>query len=504
MVQSISGQCSLRRVAVIAARRPGSLERVLHSYRAHARERGRELELLVVDAAGDDESLRATEAVVAANAGDDVAVFLLTREDKQQLTRELARRGIDHALLEFALFGARDSDLAPPGANRNAALLACAGMPFLCGDDDNPCVPAPAPGAAAGLVARADDPTDLTFASSLAEALAARDAGPGLLEAHEQALGASLGELETELGPARVVQQGAHPWFVDKLAHRDARVIATATGFRGDAATSSPLYLLAADRRGHGGHLDSEALYRAAWAERCLTRSAAQLTIGDGHGWLPGVVGYDGSALVPPFFPLFRGEGQVFGATIRHGMRSYVAYLPITVEHAPEPRRPGFVRGDVERAATSSPTAHLVELLIARHRPDIDGDDDANLVALGDHLGELGRLPAAEFTALARDARDRRRRLVETSLARALDRRRGAPAWWAADVQLFLRASRTSVGDDWYGVPDEYRQSPGVPDAMRELQGHVASFGALLGQWPSAVQCARELDPESRRGRRPA
>jgi len=403
--------------------------------------------------------------------------------------------GVDPSLARFALL-ATDAPGAAYGANRNVALLACAGRPFLSVDDDMGGWLGEAPNAEPGITVADGDPTDFHFYADARDASGAVPrVGRSLLEAHERVLGRSAADLVSAAGPqaSRPSQQAVS---ARKVA-AGARVVATWTGFAGDVATPNALLYLAQVGAARERLLRDEAGFEAAWRGRQVVRSARRLSIADGAVWTTGAAAYDARAMLPPFLPWLRGEGLIWGATVRACDPGVVAFLREVVPHVPCGERAAHPEG-LASYADEFPVAKLLHHLTMTRATALPAlPSSQRLRALGEQLCELASVSVGAFAELVQRHRRGHDQAVQSTLSRLLNQYGERPAFWAAHVQRYLQRCRSRAGLGAYDVPSDLCQRFGAERGRELCRDVVARYGRLLVAWPDLWGAAREIGPEA-------
>jgi hypothetical protein len=426
------------------------------------------LEIVVFDDSDAPSATRALLDDLARSAPAGVSLLLATRADRRQLVEALASSADEARVLEHALLGGAFASRY--GAVRNAIALELSGHAFLSLDDDMSARAFRAPGTA-----------DVTFASSVAPATRAGDPTELWFFADERGPRACAERVAIDL-------LGAH----EALLARDD-VAATWTGFYGHCGTPSPFLFLAAeglsfDRLARdGASVDAfDALARSGQ----ILRAVPSPTIARGGFWTPGTAAY-GADAAPPFLPVLRGEGLVFGAAVAACMPRVLGYVPVVVEHRSRARA-GLAPGDFERAAHQRSLAPIVAGLLHLVAHTVRAADGArpDPVRVGRALVALADEPSSFVEAVRMLQRARTAAMVGRLRERlARDGARCAPFGEAA--ARFLRAAE-SAGDGVL-VPHDLAAEIGDADPVAAMRDVVASYGRLLVVWERLHDRARAL-----------
>lgn len=480
---------------VLTRDRPASLLRSLEGFLANARRHGRRPDFVIVDdSPGADTRERTLDGLRRLAGRFGAKVRYAGPGEKDRFAVDLSRRsGVPLRLVRFAL--RNDAGISwTCGANHNALSLHCAGQIFTSTDDDIYCRPAPLSRQERDLqLLSGPEPTQFAFFASKDEAAAAlAEVDLDVLGVHEQLLGRGVGGCLARLGPdagARVDFDGMDGRFLS-LLDPDAAVRITQLGLYGDSGMGSPLYYLMLRGDSRERLLRSPETY-ARWQSRQIMRGVSCPTISDGAYLMAYALGRDNRAPLPPFFPVFRNDDGVFGATLRLCQPGgFIGHLPVGLWHEPEqPRR--FPPDAMHRGAGQ---AHGTDVLLAClglfRAPLREGP--ARMDLLGRFLREMGQWPIADFE------REVQQQLVQARCARMehledlLARHDASPACWAADVRLHVQALRESLARPSSFFPADLTGRP--LRARRVLmQELVGSFGELLRAWPAIWAAARAL-----------
>ncbi|MFO0633731.1 MAG: hypothetical protein U0168_12845 [Nannocystaceae bacterium] len=384
------------------------------------------------------------------------------------LVDALAAAGCDRALLEFALADPWGFGLTP-GANRNVVQLLTLGRRVLTVDDDIEPRLARPPQAdcqrGGEPEVRRDDASEFWFF---------RDAAEG------HAL------IDDDADPIAAITDG---FDLDPGAGAPA-VCASWLGMSGDGGSPNGLYWLVQ----HGPSRERLMVdYDAMRASGRLMRSVTRPTVTFGAAWTPAVVAYDHQRLLPPFLPMLRGQGLVWGATVSVGGAWSLVRMPGALEHRMDQPR----ATDPElalRSIASMATAAFVQLALGRAaEPSAAIEPSTALANAAARLREISR-DTATFTAFARNLVTARCKALVGNLDALRERHRGLPATWAADVAAARVALLWQRDDAAAWVPYDLadRDEPG--ELLRRV---IQRFAELLLAWPQIVAAARASTLES-------
>ncbi len=484
---------TLDRVAVLTNNRTASLARCIRSYREHY---GADIEIVVFDDSADDVT-RAENRRAAAQAGAGGRILYAGLEEKRQFVTELAARsGVEEDVIGAAVTEFDDRTFHT-GANRNAVLLDATGGAVLMVDDDTTARAVHAPDAAEGLrLSSRREPWSFHFFSDVEEALAAADwQDVDLLDWHRRFLGKSLAACAFGAAAQRepvslyadaLDLNDADATMVDAFSRGRGRVAVTSVGLAGDSGMGVSLNFLWLHGSERERLLEKYESYRAT---RAVHRYADAATI-SGTGFLMTThVAFDVRGIIPPFSPVLRNEDGAFGKMLRTcAPDSYIAYLPLAVEHAPaEARAADF---DQFRHAISRVRANnIVRDLADTYEPSPGVADPAmRLSAFGRYLIALGTMPPADFDAVARyHVMVGVGRRID-ALTRSIDEYGGQPAFWAEDCAEIAKEGIRALTEDEIAVDDVAGATP--DERHRGFQRLLYRFGRVIDVWPALLNAA--------------
>jgi hypothetical protein len=193
-------------------------------------------------------------------------------------------------------------------------------------------------------------------------------------------------------------------------------------------------------------------------------------------------VGLDAREMLPPFFPIFRCEDNIYGTMLRRcRSRDWIAHLPVALVHDPgEPRRSAGIAESVSGIGT--PMAVFVQAL-TEDAPSADLEGPDALRSLGEWLREAARDPGLPSRLHAIEVGTLRDRLED--VRRCRETHAESPPWWHRDLAAYA-AALAARAEECDGLAAEVA----THEEMRVL---LDRYGAVLSVWPEVWQAAREL-----------
>lgn len=487
----------IRTLAVVTRDRVAESERCLDSYLRSCRQHGRKIDFLLLDDSESAETQQSYQQMLAGlQARYERPVRYAGKAEKRRFAAELQRVSqLPQDTIEFAL-GDPEGIGHTTGANRNWMLLATVGQLALCADDDTVCQVAPSPQQEPGLTLGAGyDAAELwpmPDAAAVAERVSIEDRD--IVALHEGLLGKDLASCiadtagEAEVGPT--VDR-----FIEVIESGEGRVGLTWTGGYGDSGISYPAYCLVPSDAVRPHLLRSEEGYRAAIASRQILRFSRRSTA-LWRSLLPTqLIGLDNRELLPPYFPVLRGQDLIFAAVFRFAFDSRcVGYLPWMVAHSPLRQRtnePDSIWQCAGVVRLYSILLRCIGSVVGQRGPQ--HDPRAKLKSLGSHLSELGSLPGRDFIEFLRVQLWQAASQSALVLDRMLSAHRDAPHYWLTDVQRYLNTQREAMRRPEYVLPHELRGHGDDEQRRIKTQRLLHRFGELLQAWPTLVDAAQTL-----------
>lgn len=510
--------------------RPEALRRALATFGRDLAESGRGVDVLVAGGATDGSGEHSVAVAREAEARWGVRVRCAGVEDARRFAFAVAAEaGVPPEVALRALVP-EDGATFAAGTGRNLLLLDAAGRCSLQVDDDTICdLRAAPPGAGDLLALRSfEDPAEMWFGEAAAgppgggavHASRGAQSTPGagreeLDEApmdasregawrdhtaiHERLLGRSAGALvAAAAAEGKLELRRASARLFERIAG-GAGVVCTQLGVRGDPAIGAMGWLLTLPEPSRGRLLASERLYREVITSRRLARAVTDPTLTELERCMTVTIGLDGRDVLPPFPPLYRNEDGLFGAALavcRPG--AVLGHLPFTVAHEPVDARAAPFDAVFEQAGRLGMNDVIAGLAAASRREVDTGSAGAAVSTLGDSLSKWGRLPARELFErlwwMLAESLARRLARIEALLREA----RGAPSFWAADLERLADVIRERAEDPGRAVPLEHGDRRAL-DAGRELaRRRITEYGQLLACWPAMWDAARRLRESGR------
>jgi hypothetical protein len=387
------------------------------------------------------------------------------------------------------------------GLARNICLLFSVGRRAIVMDDDVICAAVASPLQHEGL-AFDDAEREVEFYSSEQDILnRARRMDFDPLTGHASCLGLTMAQAINRLGIDALQAsdlEGAKAAYLD-LWDADSPVLMTQSGTLGDPGTVGTQWIYSLS-----GASAQRALQAPGGLEGALSNR---------HYWLgqprpmfskmaviSQVTGLDNSRLLPPYFPVFRGEDYLFGAMteLLHPRATTLDY-PWSVPHFPLEQRSG---NPAPPPVTGRGNINLGKYVTDRTLYRTGISVETRLVGLSQLVRELAETSDSGLLALFRTEVAENQGAQAQRLAARLQDGSPRPATWQAWLQQSignLNASMQSVTrpQDLPRVPDNL----GDQAILDEFRGHATGFAGSLAKWPAIRSAAHSTTENLLSGR---
>ncbi|HET58016.1 MAG TPA: hypothetical protein ENN35_06195 [Deltaproteobacteria bacterium] len=487
--------------------RPALLGRSVESFVANARRYGRNPDCIMFDDSRRGESRTgAMAALGAAEKKYGIRAYYASRDTLSGFAAaliELTRaEGVPPDVVDFSLFDPEGCGLTY-GAARNAVQLAAAGSMYMSSDDDMLCAAAlPYEGDGGLELASMVDLNEIYFFEDRQSLLnSIKTSEEDVIGRHESLLGRSVAAcLEGVAG--QVYLERADQEFLEIITSGPACVAATAAGTFGDSGMGSPRTVFTLREEARERLVESETRYRSAFVSREILQVLRRPTITSGP-FFPGMnIGLDNRTVLPPFFPVLRGEDFIFAHTLRSCVpRGLIGFPAVAVAHDPGDVR-SFLPGEAFNIALNM--SEILFLAIqSRQRIQGSSSENRQMQAAGAYLEELGELDPVDFENHLRNIWLASISFKIGYLEQSLAFYHEHPRFWADDIKKYIHSLEHFALHGQVTVPRDLL--PGrTPEEARALgQKLIGRFGELLRWWPVIWNAARRMNEEGRGLARP-
>jgi hypothetical protein len=482
-------------IAIITANRVEPCMRALRGLADNVLEHSRTVTFrLMDDSLSPETQARYRDELVSYSGKLGLSLRYAGRLEKELYISQLAKLGIEPGTARFALLGEDNDGLGTFGANRNCVLLDTVGECVLNIDDDVVCRSILHPHDSSQLrICGHLFPRDMWFFRERQEVL---DQLPwnsvDILREHEQLLGESVGDLLLRYRTGSTVElEDTCNHLLMEVLSGDATVSITMGGVAGDSGGHSALLLLNSLGTTKANLLTSRSAYDTAMSSREVLSVAKGYTISHGTFCHTLNIGLDNCDVLPPFFPIARGEDVTFGFTAMHCFSGcFSGHLPVALLHDAEL---GRVYDNIPKCRMN----HLIGFLISSCQVPRGTDRSQALRLTGRFLQELATASDKEFW-------DQTFRFAATNQANwlrsysmLLSAFDDYPPHWRKDMQDCHSGWAALLEDPFFGIPVEYRERYPLDAAKNKTRDIVMKTGKLLCAWPEMLAAAQYLKSKS-------
>ncbi|MDP5063376.1 MAG: hypothetical protein NWQ24_01750 [Haliea sp.] len=493
------------RVFIITCDRPAAVERLLESLLRNGKLARHEGLYLIDDSRLAESRVANRELVAGFNTRSPVDMrYVGEAAQSAMLEGLIARQPAAEHGLRFLLDPAQWTGHKTYGRSRTLCLLFSVGYRAIVMDDDVLCQALLPPVAEEGLAIAGGASRQAAFFADreeLARAAVPADFDP--LSGHASLLGRTVGAVVEAVSPGGMAAQqlqGVNASLASVL-DAGAPILVTQSGSWGDPGTASPHWVVSLGDTSVVRLLEQEASLVDIVEKRCNWLGSPRLSLIK-MASMSQMTGLDNSALLPPYFPAFRGEDRLFGAMVEaiHHRAAALEY-PWCVPHLPMEERHLSIR---EPMAATGGIA-----LFARYLTDhIDYKDASDPLLRLRHVAEDARRIAArsdrdlllDFRTEVAQSQAGQLRMILDQQQKAVRLGSGA---WQAYLQRALNEMQALIAE---------QQSPttmhGVPAGSSELgllqcfRDYANGFADALEHWAvvreASVAVAAQLELEGK------
>ena len=480
-------------VFIITCDRPVALERLLESMLHNASLSGHH-EVVVVDDSRDAANAEKNRELVErfVSTTPTKGSYFGAAEQSQMLHQLVAAQPENESAMRFLLDRTRWSNYKSYGLARSWCLLLSVGNRCIVMDDDVLCsaLLAPVPQSGLGFT------NGMRDAAFYAEARqwqnAAKPAGFDPLVGHASCLGMHLADAVQALGDQPLSQEhlkGASAVLFGEL-QADSPVLVTQCGTFGDPGTTGNSWIpnLEAETiqqmlQSPGG-LASALANRQCWlgqSSPCFSKRASMSQI----------IGLDNSQVLPPYFPVFRGEDQLFGSMLEFLYPHSVALeYPWAIPHIPQTPRQGNPAGDstVAQASLQLCASFLTE------NPPVAGEVsfETRMELLSLRLQEAAECETPSIEAKYSALLARARAFAAQKANDRLHETANMSSEWDAYLTRSLNDNLTALEGK-----QDLAAIAGLPTGMSseavalQVKGLAGEFAAAVRAWPAIREAAK-------------
>jgi len=484
-------------VVIITWERPEALERLLKSIHTNCNADGFH-QLYVVDDSRKPENIIKNRELTAKFAIDTKSsIQYFGQAQQQSLLENLSRQLPQHEeAIRFLADQSRWSEQWTSGLARNLALLLSCGRRLVMLDDDTICDVID-PGQLKSDITFSDSPREADFFRNEQEWISQRiRLNPDPVDRHMQCLGMTFSESLNTLGQGNLKAAGfkqANALLVSDL-HPDSPVLMTECGSFGCPGTSTNTWLpdmaqVSIERMLASPQKTANALNtRMVWTGRSQPHFSPRPNMSQ-------ITGFDNRQVLPPYFPIFRGEDRLFGYLLNFIFPTAVTLdYPWAIPHLPIPQRE-WLDKDRDFTPRASFPLFLLGQILENKMSCLAEAPAERMDALATFFSDLAA--AADDTLIAKHREAVLRDLSEQlrNLDRLLRSADSAPAEWQEYLKQGieqLSKGFEQAGLEAYLVKGQPRTMDG-DELIAFWKKSWNGFAAALKAWPEIREVATEI-----------
>jgi hypothetical protein len=394
-------------VAIITWERPQALERLLASIAANCNTKEFH-RLYVIDDSRITENISGNKALVEKFASAmDTPLRYFGQEEQDKLLNDLVMRLPDNEdAIRFLADQSRWRSHWTSGLARNLALLVSSGHHLVMMDDDTICdvfsPPQPKPN-----IRFSDDPREADFFGNEQEwAALHQPMNPDPVNRHMQCLGLTFSEALAVLGESHLKPTGfsnATALEVSEL-QADSPVLMTECGSLGCPGTTRNTWL---------PNMAPDSLKQMLASQEKTTYSLTSRKVWSGRNQpqftprpnMSAMTGFDNRQMLPPYFPIERGEDKLFGFLLDFIFPQAVTLdFPWAIQHLPIPERE-WRSGDLNFTPSDSFPMFFFGMILEYKSSCRSGTPTERLSALSAWFKDLAATPGDSLARMYRDCR---------------------------------------------------------------------------------------------------
>lgn len=484
------------RVFVITSDRPSCVERLLDSLLA-AGGLTKHDGLFLIDDSKQTENRTANEALVDDfNRTSARDMFYVGEQTQKELLESLVRAAPeDEAGIRFLLDAERWAGYATYGRSRTLSLLLSVGYRAIVLDDDILCQAVQPAVPEEGIFVGGGGDREASFfhdRETLLTAAAPCDESP--LDLHARYLGHPLGEAIQGLkGEALSISDllGANAAMTN-VWRADSPVLVSQCGSWGDPGTGNAHWTLNLGEYSVSRLLTASGGVTHAIEGRNAWLGSPRPTIMK-IAFMSQMTGLDNSSLLPPYFPVFRGEDLLFASMVEAmHPRGAIIDQGFAVPHLPEQRARKTLRDPIANAGS----VNLFSAYLTNQIDYTDGNDPAHRMHI--IADDLRRLAAKSTADLLLDYRREVAKSHAMLLYKLTDQRHRTAdmnsATWTGYLDRGIEELQGAIQREWSPTAIEDAPKDATNESMIDgFRWLLTGYAGALDAWPAMREHAREF-----------
>ncbi len=479
------------RVFIITCDRPAAVERLLTSM-LHAGDLSRHEQMFLIDDSRDPQNAaRNQELVETFNLTSPRDMRYFGSEHRDQLLADLVKALPEHeAGIRFLIDREHWQGKATYGLARTLALLLSVDRRAIVMDDDVICAAVKTPLPEEGI-SFANAGRDIDFYPSEETMIAQTERAEfSPLTAHAQYVGVTLGQALNQLGADELSSEqleGSNAGYLSQWTS-NSQVLITQCGTVGDPGSPSTTWIYES-----GGDTARRVLAQPGGLQGALSNRYYWM----GHS-KPGfsklavisqVTGLNNAYMLPPYFPVFRGEDYLFGAMTEYlHPHSAVMHFDWGIPHLPIEARKG---DPAEPPRTGRGALNWPKCITDQARYDQDVSTEVRLESLIALIREAAQ--TSDHGLITRYRREVAENLSGQAgrLNALIAKETQLPGEWLDWLQKTAENFNTTLASvarlqDYSGVEDSATDEA----ILGQFRAYASGFADALAAWPAMREAA--------------
>lgn len=486
-------------VVIITCDRPQALDRLLESIGANCDLEAIDRLWVIDDSRSAENGARNRELTATAGAQAPIGFHYFGADEACELLNALIGQLPHHErAIRFLIDRGLWRDHKSYGLARNFSHLVSVGKPLVVFDDDALCEAYEAPLSQAGVAFSVGQQEAVFFANNaeLQDGLARNERDP--VAGHMQCLGLAVPQALSVLGLTQLEPTALKTATTDFACHlrRDSRVLITECGSLGDPGTAGNSWLGSMSPASSERLATSEGRLQQALEKPCCWVGRERPEFRQSSS-MSQVTGFDNRVFLPPYFPVGRGEDQIFGQATRFIYPDSVTLqYPWAIPHLPIPAR-HWTERDNDYSIDNRFPGTLFSRLCGYPNNCQAEDPQSRLAFLARIFMDAAESPDRRLFDRFVDDRHGHRAWQLQKLQEKLGQSSSLPTEWTSYVE-------NALGQVQASAPGELRMDS-LTSKVGDLQGREVlrfwrdawrGFGGSLLAWNDIREAAREIVPK--------
>jgi hypothetical protein len=425
-----------------------------------------------------------------------IPILYIGQEEKQKFVRRLIQEiKCKPDVINFAFL---NENAAVPsfGVCRNNLLVQNFGKKFISIDDDMICHCVTFPEKQSNIKLFSDcDPNERWFYPSKETMMAAHEpVQVDFVGLHEKWLGKTIKNSFENSALAGYDCEDANITFLRRLKTGLGKIRMTSFGYFGDPGFPNTHWYLGLQNKSYHRMVESESSYETTLQKRYSLWLPPTYSIGNGSACMAGAMGLDQTELLPPNFPIFRGEDSIFGQVLGRCFNdTFFAHFPYSVLHDPAEKRKSNTSLFKNKGAKLEEFCQIFRICLMGENSISPISSKESLDSLGKKLIWLGELSIEDFAGFLRFHIARQKASEIEYFENYLLVLSDPPDYFVRDVKQYIEELKRTLDTNDFHIPGELEGSSTTDSPIVFMQKIIKNYGELLRLWPTIVETSLDL-----------